>query len=95
MDAERKARLGTRWSCAECGVGFYDLGKPEALCPKCGTKQVADLPVKKKKVATKRPAGNYRRPLRERPAEVPPEDEVPEGSAEDDNGEPVDVDLDS
>ena len=29
--------LGTKYECAECGTKFYDLGKPEPLCPKCGT----------------------------------------------------------
>jgi uncharacterized protein (TIGR02300 family) len=29
--------LGTKYECAECGAKFYDLGKPEPLCPKCGT----------------------------------------------------------
>ena len=31
--------LGTKYECAECGVKFYDLGKPEPICPKCGTDQ--------------------------------------------------------
>jgi predicted nucleic acid-binding Zn-ribbon protein len=29
--------LGNKYECAECGAKFYDLGKPEPLCPKCGT----------------------------------------------------------
>ena len=31
--------LGTKYECAECGAKFYDLGKPEPICPKCGTDQ--------------------------------------------------------
>jgi predicted nucleic acid-binding Zn-ribbon protein len=31
--------LGTKYECFECGAKFYDLGKPEPLCPKCGTDQ--------------------------------------------------------
>src|SRR5262245_20833431 len=94
VDAERKAKLGTRWSCTECNSAFYDLGKTEALCPRCGTKQVADLPAKKKR-ATKRSAGNYRRPLRQ-PAEpkLPAEDDAFTELLEDDNG-PVEEEQDS
>ena len=73
MDAERKARLGTRWNCSECGVVFYDLGKADAVCPKCDTKQLIQVPAKKKS-AGRKAAGNYRRPLRQ-PAEVPVEEE--------------------
>jgi uncharacterized protein (TIGR02300 family) len=29
--------LGHKHECAECGAKFYDLGKPEPLCPRCGT----------------------------------------------------------
>src|SRR5215470_1082456 len=31
--------LGTKYECYNCGTRFYDLGKPEALCPKCGANQ--------------------------------------------------------
>lgn len=30
-------KLGEKHTCAECGAKFYDLGKPNAVCPKCGT----------------------------------------------------------
>jgi hypothetical protein len=74
LDAERKAKLGTKWTCSECGVGFYDLGKVEAICPKCEAKQpaVAATPGKKNG-AVRKPKGNYRRPLRERAPDVPRE----------------------
>jgi hypothetical protein len=29
--------LGKKHDCAECGTKFYDLGKADAVCPKCGT----------------------------------------------------------
>jgi uncharacterized protein (TIGR02300 family) len=32
-------KLGTKYECYNCGTKFYDLGKPEALCPKCGADQ--------------------------------------------------------
>lgn len=44
MDAVRKEKLGQKWICFECGSKFYDLNRPEALCPKCGKSQ-KDAPV--------------------------------------------------
>ena len=29
--------LGAKHECHHCGAKFYDLGKPEPLCPRCGT----------------------------------------------------------
>lgn len=34
-----KSKLGTRFTCFECGLKFYDLNRPEPLCPKCGADQ--------------------------------------------------------
>jgi uncharacterized protein (TIGR02300 family) len=31
--------LGTKHVCFKCSTKFYDLKKPEALCPKCGADQ--------------------------------------------------------
>ncbi|HTO52516.1 MAG TPA: FYDLN acid domain-containing protein [Myxococcota bacterium] len=39
MDAARKTKLGQKWVCYSCGAKFYDLQKPEPLCPKCGADQ--------------------------------------------------------
>ena len=33
------SKLGTKWGCYRCGSRFYDLNKPEPLCPKCGADQ--------------------------------------------------------
>lgn len=33
------SKLGTKWSCYQCGSRFYDLHRPEPLCPKCGADQ--------------------------------------------------------
>jgi uncharacterized protein (TIGR02300 family) len=30
------ADLGTRYKCYKCGTKFYDLGRPQPLCPSCG-----------------------------------------------------------
>jgi hypothetical protein len=30
------AELGTKHECPSCGTKYYDLGKAQAPCPKCG-----------------------------------------------------------
>ena len=32
-------KLGSKYDCYNCGTKFYDLGKPEPICPKCGANQ--------------------------------------------------------
>lgn len=34
-----KAKLGVRYVCFTCGTKFYDLNRPEPLCPECGADQ--------------------------------------------------------
>ena len=65
MDEARKARLGNRFTCFSCQTSFYDLNKPDPLCPKCGTDQreipkVEEKPKKRtrKKAAKKKLAIN-------------------------------------
>ncbi len=31
--------LGTKYTCFRCEVKFYDLGRPEPICPRCGANQ--------------------------------------------------------
>lgn len=31
--------LGTKFECYNCGTRFYDLGKSDPICPKCGANQ--------------------------------------------------------
>jgi hypothetical protein len=33
------ANLGKKFTCFQCATKFYDFGKAEALCPKCGANQ--------------------------------------------------------
>jgi len=37
---EPRFKLGSKWECFSCGAKFYDLNKPEPLCPKCGAKML-------------------------------------------------------
>ena len=34
--------LGIRYKCYKCGTKFYDMGRPEPLCPSCGVNQNDD-----------------------------------------------------
>lgn len=43
------ANLGKKFACFACNTKFYDFGKPEAVCPKCGASQ-KDAPAKAKTV---------------------------------------------
>jgi uncharacterized protein (TIGR02300 family) len=36
---ERKPGLGAKWNCFRCGAKFYDLNRPDPVCPKCGANQ--------------------------------------------------------
>ena len=37
-----KSKLGKRYVCFECELKFYDLNKPDPVCPKCGADQRND-----------------------------------------------------
>jgi uncharacterized protein (TIGR02300 family) len=48
--------LGTKHVCFKCGTRFYDLKKPEPICPKCGADQrqsPANKPPEKRRAAPK------------------------------------------
>ncbi|MCB1032806.1 MAG: FYDLN acid domain-containing protein [Acidobacteria bacterium] len=32
-------KLGTKLECHSCGAKFYDLERPDPICPKCGASQ--------------------------------------------------------
>jgi uncharacterized protein (TIGR02300 family) len=34
-----KAKLGVRYNCFQCQTKFYDLNRPEPLCPECQADQ--------------------------------------------------------
>jgi uncharacterized protein (TIGR02300 family) len=69
--------LGNKYECFSCGAKFYDLGKPEPICPKCGANQ---------REAANEAASQAKRRKREevvRVAEVPEEDLVAPAADED------------
>jgi hypothetical protein len=53
---DRSQRLGGRHECYACGAEFYDLNKPEPVCPRCQANQLQrpkDEPAAKAAPATK------------------------------------------
>lgn len=73
--SERRARLGTKYSCFSCGAKFYDLNKPEPLCPKCGADQ-RERPVESEAPAPQPPAPTRRPPPRPMASLLEDEEEV-------------------
>ena len=83
-------KLGTKYDCYNCGTKFYDLGKPEPVCPKCGANQ-------KDAVSSESPAAGQAS-RRRRKADVPKpidieEDEAPIEAVEIADDEMVEPDL--
>ena len=81
--------LGTKFTCCKCGTKFYDLKKPEPLCPKCGADQ--------REAATARPTkkAKEKEPVRVEPeieeaAATEEEEELPEAEEEIEEEEPED-----
>ncbi|HVT18627.1 MAG TPA: FYDLN acid domain-containing protein [Thermoanaerobaculia bacterium] len=85
-------KLGNKFECFSCGTKFYDLGKTDPLCPKCGANQKnaaqAESPAASSASRRKRKA-EIPKPIEveeEEPIEIPDEEivapEVEEGLAE-------------
>ncbi len=85
------ADLGRKHHCFKCSSKFYDLKKPKALCPKCGSDQ-ADAPL----IVAPPPPPVKRAPRMVDPVEEPEPVEAAEGeegaAAVDDDAE---LDLDT
>jgi uncharacterized protein (TIGR02300 family) len=83
-------KLGNKYDCYNCGTKFYDLGKPEPVCPKCGANQ-------KDAVSSESPASGQAS-RRRRKAETPKpidleEEEAPIETVEVADDEMVEPDL--
>lgn len=39
VSQEAKPGLGFKWACFQCNAKFYDMGKPDPVCPRCGADQ--------------------------------------------------------
>jgi len=42
-------QLGTKFTCYQCGTKFYDMKKPQPMCPKCSANQKNAPPEPKQK----------------------------------------------
>jgi len=84
MEAERKEKLGTRWSCYSCGAKFYDLKRPEPTCPRCQADQ-------RKSPEFEQPKSKRARPSKKAPARPAPEPRTPDPVESESEGE---VDFD-
>jgi uncharacterized protein (TIGR02300 family) len=74
--------LGSKHECPNCGIKFYDLGKPEPICPKCGANV--------KHLAPNEPASASQAARRRRKAELAADDEASETEEPGgDAGEPI------
>jgi uncharacterized protein (TIGR02300 family) len=71
--------LGNKFVCFKCGTKFYDLKKPEPVCPKCGSDQ-------RESPALKPAAEPKRSRLSAAPKVLEPEPEEP-AAAEQEDGE--------
>lgn len=80
--------LGTKHTCFKCQTRFYDLGKPEPICPKCGADQRQSPALKPSTASEKRS-----RPKPAPAAPVAPETEEAEVEVDEDDVE-ADEDAD-
>jgi uncharacterized protein (TIGR02300 family) len=79
--------LGTKYTCFKCGTRFYDLKKPEPLCPKCGADQ-------RQGPASKPSPAAERRRAPPKPVAAPAKPEVEEAEPEADLDEDLEADED-
>jgi uncharacterized protein (TIGR02300 family) len=78
--------MGSKHECFSCGAKFYDLGKSEAICPKCGANQ---KDAKQNETGAEHAAARRRRREEILHADEPEVEVVPEVE-----GELAEVDLD-
>jgi hypothetical protein len=88
--AEKKPGLGAKWACFSCGAKFYDLNRPDPICPKCQTDQ-REQPAKTAVPVTP--------PAPKRPAAAPisrllDEEETPDAAFDEDSDAETAAELD-
>jgi len=77
--ADAHPKLGVKHTCFQCGAKFYDLFRPEPLCPKCGADQREAPKVETKRKPLLKPKRSRKRamaPLLEEEEEEPVFDEI-------------------
>jgi hypothetical protein len=88
--AEKKPGLGAKWACFSCGAKFYDLNRPDPICPKCHTDQ-REQPAKPS-VPVSPPAG--RRPAAAPISRLLDEEETADPAFEEDSDAETAAELD-
>lgn len=79
-----KPEWGTRYTCAKCGTKFYDLNKPEPICPSCEFNQKKRLP---------KASAQPKTPARSKSAYVEKSDDDEDTDPEEDETEGPELDL--
>lgn len=92
------ANLGKKYSCYSCHTKFYDLGKPEPICPKCGADQreSQDAPVttsRSRRVVDVPPDDDFDADREEPAAEESSDDDTPTDDEETDDDDSDDEDY--
>lgn len=70
-------KLGTKFECFRCGTKFYDLGKSDAVCPKCGANP-KDAAAEQSAAATQAARRKRKAEVVRVPVVVEEEEEAPE-----------------
>ena len=92
MEPERKERLGKKWVCYACETRFYDLKKPEPICPKCQADQ-RESPTFEKKTTRARKKAVRKRAKAKKAATKPRRAPLAELNEENETARPVDEDT--
>ena len=66
-----KASLGNKHNCFSCQCKFYDMGKTDVICPRCGANKKAAP-----KVKTPTPRARAADRVREEPYRRPPDEDA-------------------
>jgi len=84
--------LGRKITCTECGIKFYDLGRADVVCPKCGNVPAPadDGPILKR-ASRKSVSRNVESEAPDEPEEIT--SELEEGDAGDVEVEVEDLDI--
>ncbi len=64
------ADLGKRFKCYKCGTKFYDLNKPQPICPSCGEDQNIEETKKMLKRKKRRVLSKVKSDIRPIPDEI-------------------------
>ncbi len=87
--------LGIKHNCFKCGTKFYDLKKPEPICPKCGADQRESPALKSPGPPEKRTRAPARPAVVEEPAEESLVDAADADDVDEESEEPADEEPES